>query len=48
MIVAIRHGTGGLIGTLPTEQHGVSGQFYVVDSKTLFIDNFNQGRSQDL
>ena len=33
--------SGGLIGTLPTEQHGVSGQFYVVDSKTLIIDNFN-------
>ena len=37
----IDHFTGGLIGTLPTEQHGVSGQFYIVDSKNLFFDNFN-------
>lgn len=33
--------TGVLIGTLPTEQHQVSGQFHIVDSKTLFIENFN-------
>ena len=33
--------TGGLVGTLPTEQHRVSGQFYIVDSKTLFIEDFN-------
>ena len=33
--------TGVLIGTLPTEQHQVSGQFYIVDSKTIFIENFN-------
>ena len=33
--------TGGLIGTLPTEQHQVSGEFYIVDSRTLFFDNFN-------
>ena len=32
---------GGLIGTLPTEQHGVSGKFYVVDANTLFIEDFN-------
>lgn len=32
---------GGLVGTLPTEQHRVSGQFYIVDSKTLFIEDFN-------
>ena len=37
----IDHFTGGLIGTLPTEQHGVSGQFYIVDSKNIFFDNFN-------
>ena len=33
--------TGGLVGTLPTEQHRVSGQLYIVDSKTLFIEDFN-------
>ena len=33
--------TGGLIGTLPTEQHGVSGKFYIVDANTLFIEDFN-------
>ena len=32
---------GSLVGTLPTEQHRVSGEFYVVDSKTLFIEDFN-------
>ena len=33
--------TGGLVGTLPTLQHQVSGQFYIVDSRTIFIDDFN-------
>ena len=33
--------TGVLIGTLPTEQHQVSGQFHIIDSKTLFIEDFN-------
>ena len=33
--------SGVLIGTLPTEQHQVSGKFYVVDSKTLFFEDFN-------
>ena len=33
--------TGGLIGTPPTEQHDVSGRFYIVNSKTLFIEDFN-------
>ena len=33
--------TGALIGTLPTEQHQVSGKFYVVDSKTLFFEDFD-------
>ena len=33
--------SGALIGTLPTEQHQVSGQFYVIDSRTIFIENFN-------
>ena len=33
--------TGVLIGTLPTEQHQVSGKFYIVDSKTLFFEDFN-------
>lgn len=32
---------GGLIGTLPTEQHGVSGKFYIVDSNNIFIEDFN-------
>ena len=32
---------GVLIGRLPTEQHQVSGNFYVVDSKTLFFEDFN-------
>ena len=41
---------GVLIGRLPTEQHQVSGNFYIVDLKTLFFEDFNydQGRSQDL
>ena len=30
--------TGVLIGT---QQHQVSGQFYIIDSKTVFIENFN-------
>ena len=29
------------MGTLPTEQHRVSGQVYIVDSKTIFIEDFN-------
>ena len=33
--------TGGLIGNLPTEQCGISGQFYIINSKTLFTENFN-------
>ena len=33
--------TGSLVGTLPTEQHRVSGQVYIVDSKTIFIEDFN-------
>lgn len=32
---------GGLVGTLPNEQHRISGEFYIVDSKTLFIEDFN-------
>ena len=32
---------GGLVGTLPTEQHRVSGELYIVDSKTIFIEDFN-------
>ena len=32
---------GGFIGNLPNEQHGVSGKFYVVDSKTIYIEDFN-------
>ena len=32
---------GGLVGTLPTEQHRISGELYIVDSKTLFIEDFN-------
>ena len=32
---------GGFIGNLPTEQHQVSGKFYIVDSKTIFIEDFN-------
>ena len=39
--VIIHKCTGALIGTLPTEQHQVSGKFYVVDSKTLFFEDFN-------
>ena len=31
---------GGLVGTLPNEQHRISGQLYIVDSKTLFIEDF--------
>ena len=31
---------GVLIGTLPTEQHQVTGQFHVLDSKTILIENF--------
>lgn len=33
--------TGALIGTLPTLQHRVSGQFHIIDSKTLFFEDFN-------
>ena len=33
--------TGGLIGTLPTEQHDVSGEFYVVNSTTIHFEDFN-------
>ena len=34
--------TGGLIGTLPDRaRHRISGNFYIVDSKTIFIENFN-------
>ena len=33
--------TGVLIGTLPTEQHQVSGQFHIIDSKIIFIEDFN-------
>ena len=32
---------GGLVGTLPNEQHRISGQLYIVDSKTLFIEDFS-------
>ena len=31
---------GGFIDNLPTEQHQVSGKFYIVDSKTI-IEDFN-------
>ena len=33
--------TGGLIGTLPNEQHRIAGELYIVDSKTIFIEDFN-------
>jgi hypothetical protein len=33
--------TGDFIGNIPTEQHQVSGKFYIVDSKTIFIEDFN-------
>lgn len=33
--------TGGLVGTLPTLDHDVSGNLYIVDSRTIFIDDFN-------
>lgn len=29
------------IGELPTEQHGITGTFHVLDSKTIFIEDFN-------
>lgn len=32
---------GVLIGTLPTEQHRVSGEFHVIDSTSIFIEDFN-------
>ena len=32
---------GVLIDTLPTEQHQVSGQFHFIDSKTIYIEDFN-------
>ena len=33
---------GGLIGTLPDlANHQISGNFYIVDSKTIFIEDFN-------
>ena len=40
---SVLHNTilGGFIGNLPNEQHGISGKFYVVDSKTIFIEDFN-------
>ena len=34
--------TGGLIGTLPDlARHRISGNFYIVDSRTIFIEDFN-------
>ena len=32
---------GGRIGTIETLQHDVSGTLYFIDSRTIFIDNFN-------
>ena len=32
---------GALIGTLPTLQHRVSGEFHIIDSKTIYIEDFN-------
>jgi hypothetical protein len=33
---------GGLVGTLPDEaRHQISGNVYFVDSKTIFIEDFN-------
>ena len=34
--------TGGLVGTLPDlARHDISGNVYIVDSKTILIENFN-------
>ena len=30
-----------LIGSLPTEQHRVSGKFHIIGTKTLFFEDFN-------
>lgn len=40
-LIACEPTPGTLIGNLPTEAHGVSGMFYVVDNSTLLIENFN-------
>ncbi len=31
---------GILIGSLPNEQHGLSGQFHILNSKTIYIEHF--------
>ena len=40
-LIACEPTPGTLIGNLPTEAHGVSGSFYVVNNNTLLIENFN-------
>ena len=41
MLPSILYTVGVEIGNLPNEQHGISGKFHILDSKTIYIEDFN-------